>query len=845
MKFKLVEELLTLNEAKADTQRLIDFAGEDLANRFLEIKKRLKSPENDIYYWIKNKSVDDLERVVSELENSKSSTQQRKDAGDGAKLVAENNYWKVYHITTFEASQKYGRDTKWCITGALGDGSFYWDNYIAKGVQFYFCIAKDNYDTRGKDSKFAIAHYTDKDGFCEVYNQQDVRVWLSDIPNFDSTMIPGVDLVDEDDSVAQCDECGCMIDLDSIDSGTFGPEGQMLCSDCFDRICSICDSCGEICYIGELTQTYDSWVCGTCLSRYYEQCDKCGWWCPKESFIKDEKSGEVFCPACEQIKGELEESMNEEFIGNLIPGEHYYFTKNDNIYYGVFKRKTHAWCIFENDDGKEILAKPWCNVSDNREELEQLIGLVDKMEKDVRVPSSVPNRFTRVPNQHYKPFGESKKSNGFRFKLVEEAQLNEDIAAVRNNYPTISDEDFDRIIKLDPTFVDGRDSVGQYGKWLLNLFKKGKLDNEGHVTDVLNRFEENKKNLKNKDIGQFKSLEDVDAYLNDDNNYKDKSHRQEVRDRQKDRKKADLNNEAVKVFDSSNWEVWVPKTYAASCKLGQGSSWCTASTESDHYYNYYSNEGNLYINLNKHNSEEKYQFHFETNSFMDINDRSIDVGEFFSSNPDLKEFYRPKILESLGIKESDIDEDGNVKVFIDDSDFDELFGDLGKFVTDLLQGDVWNYYDTGYDYSAMSIDNLPDFSDYPQYLKDKLSKLDIIDNDSLEQALDEDTDLEDAFRRAYADGCLYGVESEALDDLEGALSMEGAKLVDGQIEWTVSVEDLLGHEYFDEGYDYKGIAVKALSDELSFREPYYGWSGFSEDTFYERLSDELYEVLGD
>ena len=67
--------------------------------------------------------------------------------------------------------------------------------------------------------------------------------------------------------------------------------------------------------------------------------------------------------------------------------------------------------------------------------------------------------------------------------------LNEDIESVRKNFPNISDEDFNRLIRLDPTFKDGRNSVGTYGKWILSLFQKGKLSNEGHVKDALTRFE--------------------------------------------------------------------------------------------------------------------------------------------------------------------------------------------------------------------------------------------------------------------------------------------------------------------------------------------------------------------
>jgi hypothetical protein len=166
-----------LTESKADEQKLIDFAGEDLAKRFFVLKPKLKSPENDLYYWLK-KDLNDFEQFINDTENKKSKTQQKKSISDGAKLVGENEYWKVYHITTFEASQKYGRDSKWCITGVDGYGDRYWKAYTDEGIQFYFYITKGDYNRRGKDSKFAIAVYPN--GRYEIYNQQDIRV--SDIP---------------------------------------------------------------------------------------------------------------------------------------------------------------------------------------------------------------------------------------------------------------------------------------------------------------------------------------------------------------------------------------------------------------------------------------------------------------------------------------------------------------------------------------------------------------------------------------------------------------------------------------------------------------------------------------
>jgi len=153
---------------------------------------------------------------------------------------------------------------------------------------------------------------------------------------------------------------------------------------------------------------------------------------------------------------------------------------------------------------------------------------------------------------------------------IQAAALNtpEAEAIFKKYYPNV--EDVMKYIQMDPTYKEGSNQIGTYGRWILNLANKGPIVNEGHLTDVLIRFEDEKKNLKDKDIMKYKSVDDVENMLNDDNSYKDLSHRQEVRQRQKDRKNADLDKDAEKVFEDSEWEAWVPHTYAASCKLGQG-----------------------------------------------------------------------------------------------------------------------------------------------------------------------------------------------------------------------------------------------------------------------------------
>ena len=183
-KFILNENILT--EAKADEQKLIDFIGEEDAKRFFALKQRLKSPENDLYYWLKRDKQELLDRL-DELEQTQTRAQKSAQAQEGAKLIYNQDGWKVYHITTYEASVKYGKHTQWCISGNKrwynGEkGEQYFNDYILKGIKFYFYIKSD-------DEKYALALALSNN--YELYNQVDDNITNSaqkyNLPN-----VPGL-----------------------------------------------------------------------------------------------------------------------------------------------------------------------------------------------------------------------------------------------------------------------------------------------------------------------------------------------------------------------------------------------------------------------------------------------------------------------------------------------------------------------------------------------------------------------------------------------------------------------------------------------------------------------------
>lgn len=148
----------------------------NFVNTFNEERKNLKAPYNDYYYWIKQNDWNAFTKMIADQGEKKASKQREKE---GAKLIYSDDNWKVYEITTYEASKKYGANTKWCISGSKrwtngGNGMRFWDDYTREGVKFYFFI--------NKDTKYALALYPDHKTF-EIFDAQDNAIsYIPDAP---------------------------------------------------------------------------------------------------------------------------------------------------------------------------------------------------------------------------------------------------------------------------------------------------------------------------------------------------------------------------------------------------------------------------------------------------------------------------------------------------------------------------------------------------------------------------------------------------------------------------------------------------------------------------------------
>ena len=184
-------------------------------------------------------------------------------------------------------------------------------------------------------------------------------------------------------------------------------------------------------------------------------------------------------------------------------------------------------------------------------------------------------------------------------------------AFMRKN-PTINKNGLIKLLMADPTASqnDRGSFAGKYGVWIGNMYANGgiKPGDAPELKSALFTYNKNKTQLPQ--IKDCKSLLELIEWVKDLSD-----------DFKPVRKQSDAKENLEKVYEDDEWVVYVPHSHAAARRGGEGTRWCTAS-ENDYYYNMYSKEGPLYINIRKSDGA-KFQFHFETDQFMDANDDSI------------------------------------------------------------------------------------------------------------------------------------------------------------------------------------------------------------------------------
>jgi len=134
------------------------------------------------------------------------------------------------------------------------------------------------------------------------------------------------------------------------------------------------------------------------------------------------------------------------------------------------------------------------------------------------------------------------------------------------------------------------------------------------------------------DVNRFGSVAQLEQVM-------DRLYRDQLRKVLEDEKMKEIikNAKAVHLVSNDQYDIYVPLNRGAGVKYGKGTRWCTASTSSSNYYDRYSRQGYLYIIMPKGGQDEdKFQFHLESDSFMDSADNRAPWEKIRQQFPDLK-----------------------------------------------------------------------------------------------------------------------------------------------------------------------------------------------------------------
>jgi ankyrin repeat protein len=106
--------------------------------------------------------------------------------------------------------------------------------------------------------------------------------------------------------------------------------------------------------------------------------------------------------------------------------------------------------------------------------------------------------------------------------------------------------------------------------------------------------------------------------------------------------------EAELYYEDDNIKIIIPRTERASCKYGAGTKWCTAAKKSN-MFEEYNKDGSLYIIIPK--GKDKFQIHFESNSFMNKLDNPVTYEEIKKYLPTLSKVFGKKLSNLLVFSE--------------------------------------------------------------------------------------------------------------------------------------------------------------------------------------------------
>lgn len=249
--------------------------------------------------------------------------------------------------------------------------------------------------------------------------------------------------------------------------------------------------------------------------------------------------------------------------------------------------------------------------------------------------------------------------------------LTEGISDLAKQFPRIPEEKLRKFIALDPTYKGG-EQAGKYGSWIIRLFynniknadrmaqyrefyqqnnginpKTGEViqkpellpqtpyEDAEKIPPLLKQYEVLKKEI-GKPIDSFKSIQDLYTAIQQ-HTQKGVPQDKEALERYNVFKACEPKG-LKKIYEDNQWIIGIPTTFESSKPFGEFTNWCTTSSNG-YYYDRYLNQygGEYYILLDKTDGA-LYQFHFESNQFMDETDSSINMDAFTQAYGNIAKF---------------------------------------------------------------------------------------------------------------------------------------------------------------------------------------------------------------
>lgn len=470
--------------------------------------------------------------------------------------------------------------------------------------------------------------------------------------------------------------------------------------------------------------------------------------------------------------------------------------------------------------------------------------------------------------------------NNIIFKKQHKRLLDESLLDVRQkNASNLSDEEFKQLMSYDPIIsqIDNLDDVTMastnesFSRWLLKMFKNGSLQNAEpeQVRKLLQDFEIAKKRrnlLPNNDINSYKKIDDLKDAL--DNAYRNLTINQQNKDARKAQSTFNqklkpgiyLNGGTELLYTNNNWEVWTPHSYEGSKALRHGACWCTGG-DTPHFYNSYTNDGQLYIIINKNDKNEKYQlfvpfanqYSSHEKEFRDKDNESLKFREFVHNN-DLVDFFITQDnvtnsyenLEDPNIDDEWDDEKEDEIAYQYDLGYDDYTGEVCIYISysDLVRSTNYTSEDDYQDYASHGYLENGIQGDYDRYISDVIGEDGFIDNVDWES-----TDLMELYKFFKKDSGLteYTFEDFINTLFEGASGYNGDHymkqeifdwLNDREYNWEQKVRNSISQSYLDEPYT--SFIYNALkNNSWNPPTPTYNSYSYNRDSRYENYLESF------